>query len=155
MEEALRLARDYGKPVIVHAITEKGHGYEPATSDKNDQFHAVGQIDPITGEPVSESSGQSWTGVFGDEMVKLGAERDDIVAVTAAMLRPVGLAPFAEAFPNRVFDVGIAEQHAVTSAAGMAFGGLHPVVALYATFMNRALDQVLMDVGLHLSLIHI
>ena len=149
MEEALRLARAYGKPVIVHAITEKGHGYEPARNDKNDQFHAVGQIDPITGEPVSESSGQSWTGVFGEEMVKLGAERDDIVAVTAAMLRPVGLAPFAEAYPDRVFDVGIAEQHAVTSAAGMAFGGLHPVVALYATFMNRALDQVLMDVGLH------
>lgn len=149
MEEALQLARDYGKPVIVHAITEKGHGYEPARNDKNDQFHAVGQIDPITGEPVSESSGQSWTGVFGEEMVKLGSERDDIVAVTAAMLRPVGLAPFAEAFPERVFDVGIAEQHAVTSAAGMAFGGLHPVVALYATFMNRALDQVLMDVGLH------
>ena len=149
MEEALRLARAYGKPVIVHAITEKGHGYEPARNDKNDQFHAVGQIDPITGEPVSESSGQSWTGVFGEEMVKLGAEREDIVAVTAAMLRPVGLAPFAEAYPDRVFDVGIAEQHAVTSAAGMAFGGLHPVVALYATFMNRALDQVLMDVGLH------
>lgn len=149
LEEALRLARDYRKPVIVHAITEKGHGYEPARNDTNDQFHAVGQIDPITGEPVSESSGQSWTGVFGDEMVRLGAERRDLVAVTAAMLRPVGLAPFAEAYPDRVFDVGIAEQHAVTAAAGLAYGGLHPVVALYATFMNRGFDQVLMDVGLH------
>ena len=149
LEETLRLAKDFGQPVIVHAITEKGHGYRPAIEDPNDQFHAVGQIDPITGEPVSESSGQSWTGVFGDEIVRLGRERDDIVAVTAAMLRPVGLESFAEEFPGRVFDVGIAEQHAVTSAAGLAFGGLHPVVAIYATFMNRAYDQVLMDVGLH------
>ena len=149
LEETLQLAKDFGQPVIVHAITEKGHGYEPAIRDLNDQFHAVGQIDPITGEPVSESNGQSWTGVFGEEIVKIAREREDIVGVTAAMLRPVGLAPFAEAFPNRVFDVGIAEQHAVTSAAGLAFGGLHPVVAIYSTFMNRAFDQVLMDVGLH------
>lgn len=149
MEEALRLARDYGRPVIVHAITEKGYGYEPALQDLNDQFHAVGQIDPVTGEPVSESSGQSWTGVFGEEILEIARERDDIVAITAAMLRPVGLAPMHEVFPDRVLDVGIAEQHAVTSAAGLAFGGLHPVVALYATFMNRSFDQVLMDVGLH------
>ena len=149
MEEVLRLAKDYGQPVIVHAITEKGHGYEPALNDANDQFHAVGQIDPITGEPLSESSGRSWTGVFGEELLEIARERKDIVAVTAAMLRPVGLAPFADEFPERVFDVGIAEQHAVTSAAGLAFGGLHPVVAIYSTFMNRAFDQVLMDVGLH------
>lgn len=149
MEEALRLARDFGQPVIVHAITEKGYGYQPALEDLNDQFHAVGQIDPVTGEPVTESSGESWTGVFGDEMVKIAAERHDIVGITAAMLRPVGLAPMQERFPARVLDVGIAEQHAVTSAAGLAYGGLHPVVALYATFMNRAFDQVLMDVGLH------
>ena len=149
MEETLRLAKNYGRPVIVHAITEKGYGYQPALEDFNDQFHAVGQIDPVTGEPVSESSGQSWTGVFGEEMVEIAREREDIVAITAAMLRPVGLAPMHEAFPERVMDVGIAEQHAVTTAAGLAYGGLHPVVALYATFMNRAFDQVLMDVGLH------
>ncbi|RRJ88837.1 1-deoxy-D-xylulose-5-phosphate synthase [Gulosibacter macacae] len=149
MEEVFQLAKEYGQPVIVHAITEKGHGYQPAINDGNDQFHAVGQIDPITGEPVSESTGQSWTGVFGEELVEIARERDDIVGVTAAMLRPVGLAPLAEAFPERVIDVGIAEQHAVASAAGLAYGGLHPVVAIYATFMNRAFDQVLMDVGLH------
>ncbi|UQN13837.1 1-deoxy-D-xylulose-5-phosphate synthase [Gulosibacter sp. ACHW.36C] len=149
VEEALRQARDYGQPVIVHVITEKGHGFKPATDDMNDQFHAVGQIDPITGEPVAESSGQSWTAVFGDELVKVADERDDVVGITAAMLRPVGLEPLAKKYPKRVHDVGIAEQHAVTSAAGMAFGGLHPVVAIYATFMNRAFDQVLMDVGLH------
>lgn len=149
MEETLRLAREYGRPVIVHAITEKGYGYQPALQDLNDQFHAVGQIDPVTGEPVSESSGESWTGVFGDEMCKIAGEREDVVAITAAMLRPVGLAPMQEAYPERVLDVGIAEQHAVTTAAGLAYGGLHPVVALYATFMNRAFDQVLMDVGLH------
>ncbi|MFB2555984.1 1-deoxy-D-xylulose-5-phosphate synthase [Herbiconiux liangxiaofengii] len=150
MEEALRQAKDYAAPVIVHAITEKGRGYEPALADVADQFHAVGQIDPETGEPISSGSGApSWTSVFADEVV-VQAERDpSIVGITAAMLRPTGLHRFAERFPTRVFDVGIAEQHAVTSAAGMAFGGLHPVVALYATFVNRAFDQILMDVGLH------
>ncbi|SJM65805.1 1-deoxy-D-xylulose-5-phosphate synthase [Gulosibacter sp. 10] len=149
VEEALRQAKRFGGPVIVHAITEKGHGFRPAIEDANDQFHAVGQIDPITGEPLVEAGGQSWTSVFGEEMVALAGEREDIVGVTAAMLRPVGLAPMKAAYPDRVLDVGIAEQHAVTQAAGMAFGGLHPVVAIYSTFMNRAFDQVLMDVGLH------
>ena len=149
MEEALRQARNYGAPVIVHAITEKGRGYEPALMDVADQFHAVGQIDPETGEPIEAASKPSWTAVFGDELVEL-AERDArIVGVTAAMLRPTGLHKMAERFPDRVTDVGIAEQHAVTSAAGLAFGGLHPVVAIYATFINRAFDQVLMDVALH------
>ncbi|GAA2222141.1 1-deoxy-D-xylulose-5-phosphate synthase [Herbiconiux moechotypicola] len=150
MEEALRQAKDYAAPVIVHAITEKGRGYEPARADAADQFHAVGQIDPETGEPISSPSGTpSWTSVFADEIVELAAADESIVGITAAMLRPTGLHRFAERFPNRVLDVGIAEQHAVTSAAGLAFGGLHPVVALYATFVNRAFDQVLMDVGLH------
>ncbi|MDR5700411.1 1-deoxy-D-xylulose-5-phosphate synthase [Agromyces aerolatus] len=149
MEEALRQAKHYGAPVIVHAITEKGRGYEPALRDVADQFHAVGQIDPETGEPLDTSAAPSWTGVFADELVAL-AERDErLVGITAAMLRPTGLHRMAERFPTRVFDVGIAEQHAVTSAAGLAFGGLHPVVAVYATFMNRAFDQVLMDVALH------
>jgi 1-deoxy-D-xylulose-5-phosphate synthase len=149
MEEALLQAKRYAQPVIVHAITEKGRGYEPALSDVADQFHAVGQIDPETGESLGGPSAPSWTGVFSDEIVALAEKNPTIVGITAAMLRPTGLHKLAERFPSRVFDVGIAEQHAVTSAAGLAFGGLHPVVALYATFMNRAFDQVLMDVALH------
>jgi len=148
VERALRLARDFGGPVIVHCITEKGRGYVPAEQDVADRFHAVGQIHPETGLPVAPSR-FGWTSVFADEIVAIGHRRPDVVAITAAMLQPVGLAPFAAAFPSRVFDVGIAEQHAVTSAAGMAFAGLHPVVAVYATFLNRAFDQVLMDVALH------
>ncbi|GAA1693062.1 1-deoxy-D-xylulose-5-phosphate synthase [Microbacterium sediminicola] len=147
--ETLRLAKSFGAPVIVHAITEKGRGYEPALRDEADQFHAVGRIDPDSGEPVSSSSALAWTDVFAQELSAVGAERDDVIAITAAMLRPTGLQQFAEQYPGRVYDVGIAEQHAAASAAGLAFGGLHPVVAVYATFMNRAFDQVLMDVALH------
>ncbi|MBB4735374.1 1-deoxy-D-xylulose-5-phosphate synthase [Micrococcus cohnii] len=149
MQEALEDAQAYGGPVIVHAMTEKGHGFAPAVAHIDDQFHAVGVIDPITGEPVSASTGRSWTSVFGETILELADEREDLVAITAAMQNPVGLGPMAQKHPDRVFDVGIAEQHAVTSAAGMAYGGLHPVVAVYATFLNRAYDQVLMDVGLH------
>ncbi|MFH5823056.1 1-deoxy-D-xylulose-5-phosphate synthase [Georgenia sp. AZ-5] len=148
MEVALARAKSFGGPVIVHAITEKGRGYTPAEEDVKDRFHAVGVIHPETGLPVAPSR-FGWTAVFAEELVEIGRRRSDVVALTAAMLAPVGLAPFAEEFPERVFDVGIAEQHAVTSAAGMAFAGLHPVVALYATFLNRAFDQVLMDVALH------
>jgi len=147
--ETLELAKSYSAPVLVHVITEKGRGYEPARNDEADQFHAVGKIDPETGRPVVSGSGESWTSIFADSLVSVGERRDDVIAMTAAMLRPTGLAPFAERFPDRVYDVGIAEQHAVTSAAGLAYGGLHPVVALYATFVNRAFDQVLMDVALH------
>lgn len=146
--EALTQAKNYGYPVIVHVITQKGKGYDPAVLNEADQFHAVGQINPDTGESLEESK-SSWTSVFGEELVKLGEANGRIVAITGAMLNPVGFAQFAKTFPDRVFDVGIAEQHAVTSAAGMAFGGLHPVVAVYATFMNRAVDQVIMDVALH------
>ncbi|HEV7183271.1 MAG: 1-deoxy-D-xylulose-5-phosphate synthase [Actinomycetales bacterium] len=149
MEEALRQAKNYGAPVIVHAITQKGRGYEPALRDAADQFHAVGQIDPESGEPIESSSKPSWTSVFADEILTLAEHNPKLVGITAAMLRPTGLHKFAERFPDRVHDVGIAEQHAVTSAAGLAFGGLHPVVAVYATFINRAFDQVLMDVALH------
>jgi 1-deoxy-D-xylulose-5-phosphate synthase len=149
LQEALTQAKHYGAPVIVHAITEKGRGYEPAVLDVADQFHAVGQIDPETGEPIEIASRPSWTSVFADEIVQLADRDPTIVGITAAMLRPVGLHKFAEKYPDRVLDVGIAEQHAVTSAAGLAFGGMHPVVAVYATFINRAFDQVLMDVGLH------
>ncbi|MGF6823373.1 1-deoxy-D-xylulose-5-phosphate synthase [Microbacterium sp. ZKA21] len=146
--ETLELAKSYGAPVIVHAITEKGRGYQPARDDVADQFHAVNKIDPATGEPLS-STGTGWTDVFSESLVQVGERDPKVIAMTAAMLRPTGLAPFAERFPERVYDVGIAEQHAVTAAAGLAYGGLHPVVALYATFINRAFDQVLMDVGLH------
>lgn len=149
MEEALRQAKSYGAPVIVHAITQKGKGYNPALEDKADQFHAVGQINPESGLPIKSSSSTSWTSVFADEMVQLGAKNPEVVAITGAMLIPVGLHKFAEHFPDRTYDVGIAEQHAVASAAGMAYGGLHPVVAIYSTFLNRAFDQLLMDVALH------
>jgi len=148
VEQALRTARAFGGPVIVHVITEKGRGYSPAENHVADRFHAVGKIHPETGLPIAPSR-FGWTAVFADEIVKIGRRRPDVVAITAAMLEPVGLAPFAREFPRRTFDVGIAEQHAATSAAGMAFAGLHPVVALYATFLNRAFDQVLMDVALH------
>jgi 1-deoxy-D-xylulose-5-phosphate synthase len=150
MEEALRQAKNYGAPVIVHAITQKGRGYQPALDDEADQFHAVGQIDPSTGVPVATTAtSPSWPSIFADELLAL-AERDPkIVGITAAMERSVGLHKLAERYPERVHDVGIAEQHAVASAAGLAFGGLHPVVAIYATFMNRAFDQALMDVALH------
>jgi 1-deoxy-D-xylulose-5-phosphate synthase len=149
MEEALRQAKGYGAPVIVHAITQKGKGYEPALRDDADQFHAVGQIDPETGEPIQSSTKPTWTDVFAEEILNLANGNKRIVGITAAMLRPTGLHKFAERYPSRVHDVGIAEQHAVTSAAGLAYGGLHPVVAVYATFINRAFDQVLMDVALH------
>ncbi|MDO5738731.1 MAG: 1-deoxy-D-xylulose-5-phosphate synthase [Ornithinimicrobium sp.] len=148
METALQRAHDFGGVVLVHAITEKGHGYDPATADEADRFHAVGKINPETGLPL-ELSGRSWTDEFSEEMVRLGKEREDIVALTASMLIPVGLQPFAERFPDRIFDVGIAEQHAVTMAAGLSFSGLHPVVCVYATFLNRAFDQLLMDCALH------
>ncbi|MEE1825883.1 1-deoxy-D-xylulose-5-phosphate synthase [Streptomyces sp. BE20] len=148
LESALTKARGFGGPVIVHCLTEKGRGYHAAENNDEDRFHAVGVIHPETGLPI-KSAGKDWTSVFAEEMVALGHEREDIVGITAAMLHPVGLAPFAQAFPDRIFDVGIAEQHAVTSAAGLATGGLHPVFAVYATFLNRAFDQVLMDVALH------
>ncbi|MEW1723072.1 1-deoxy-D-xylulose-5-phosphate synthase [Streptomyces sp. NPDC093109] len=148
LESALLRAKGFGGPVIVHCITEKGRGYQPALQDDADRFHAVGKIHPDTGLPIA-SSGVDWTSVFGEEMVKLGNERADIVAITAAMLQPVGLDKFAKAFPDRVYDVGIAEQHGAVSAAGLATGGVHPVFAVYATFLNRAFDQVLMDVALH------
>ena len=149
MEAVLRQAKSYGAPVIVHAITEKGKGYEPARQDIDDQFHAVGKIDPATGKALSSSTSVGWTDVFGDELVAQAEHNEKIVAITAAMLRPTGLHKMLERFPERIIDVGIAEQHAVTSSAGLAFGGMHPVVAIYATFMNRAFDQVLMDVALH------
>jgi 1-deoxy-D-xylulose-5-phosphate synthase len=149
LEEALTQARDFGAPVIVHVITQKGQGFDPAIRDEADRFHAVGQIDPETGEPLSSAGRPAWTSVFADELVSLAKQDERIVGITAAMLRPTGLDRLAAYDASRVLDVGIAEQHAVTTAAGLAYGGLHPVVAIYATFVNRAFDQVLMDVALH------
>jgi 1-deoxy-D-xylulose-5-phosphate synthase len=148
LEQALSQAKNFDGPVLVHAITQKGHGYQPAERHDEDNFHSLGAFDPETGE-VLAAAPTIWTDDFSQELVALGGEREDIVAITAAMLHPTGLHPFAEKFPDRTFDVGIAEQHAVTSAAGMALAGLHPVVAIYATFLNRAFDQVLMDAALH------
>ena len=148
LEKALTQAKKFAGPVLVHAITEKGRGHAPALQDEAEKFHAVGVVDPETGEPLSKS-GTTWTSVFADAMVALGKNRKDIVAVTAAMLGPTGLDKFQAEFPERTFDVGIAEQHATASAAGMAFTGLHPVVAVYSTFLNRAFDQLLLDVALH------
>jgi 1-deoxy-D-xylulose-5-phosphate synthase len=148
VEHALRKAKDFGEPVIVHCMTRKGFGYAPAENDEEEAFHAPGLFDAATGRKLAKSS-RTWTKAFSEELVALGAERPDVVAITAAMLHPTGLAAFAEAYPDRTYDVGIAEQHAVTSAAGLAFGGMHPVVAVYATFLNRAFDQLLMDVALH------
>lgn len=148
VEKALKSAKDFAGPVLVHVITEKGRGHAPALNDEAEKFHAVGVVDPETGEPLSKSS-KSWTSVFSDELVKIGSERADVVAITAAMMGPTGLDNFAKNFPDRTFDVGIAEQHATTAAAGMAFAGLHPVVAVYSTFLNRAFDQLLLDVALH------
>ncbi len=150
LENALQQAKHYELPVLVHVITQKGRGYAPARADEADRFHAVGVIDPETGAPLAPATpARDWADAFGTDLVALAEEDPRIVGVTAAMLRPVGLGPLAERFPQRVLDVGIAEQHAVTSAAGLAFGGLHPVFAVYATFLGRALDQVLMDVALH------
>jgi len=148
LEFALARAREFGGPVIVHAITTKGRGYQPAETDEADRFHAVGVVDPQTGVPL-KSSPVSWTSVFSKALVEIGTERSDVVAITAAMLGPTGLTSFSKSFPNRTLDVGIAEQHAVTSAVGMAHAGLHPVVAVYSTFLNRAIDQVIMDCALH------
>lgn len=148
MERALQQAKEYGAPILVHAITEKGKGHKPAVADEAEKFHAVGVIDPESGEPLAKS-GTSWTKVFAQELVEIGKTRSDIVAITAAMLGPTGLDQFQAAYPERTIDVGIAEQHAVTSAAGLAFTGLHPVVAVYSTFLNRAFDQLLLDVALH------
>ncbi|MFI8347020.1 1-deoxy-D-xylulose-5-phosphate synthase [Streptomyces sp. NPDC085596] len=149
VESALRRAKRFHGPVLVHCLTEKGRGYPPALAHEEDHFHTVGVMDPLTCAPLSPSGGPSWTSVFGEEIVRIGEEREDVVAITAAMLHPVGLGPFAARFPDRVWDVGIAEQHAAVSAAGLATGGVHPVVAVYATFLNRAFDQLLMDVALH------
>ena len=141
---ALTYARNYDGPIIVHAVTEKGHGYAPAVNDLADQMHATGVIDPLTGVSLSQAQ-PDWTSVFTDAVLDAAERREDIVAITAAMAGPTGLAPFSEKFPDRFFDVGIAEQHAVTSAAGLALAGMHPVVAIYSTFLNRAFDQLLMD----------
>ncbi len=149
VEVALRKARGFGRPVIVHVVTRKGMGYPPAEADEAEQMHSTVPIDPATGQATTKEAGQSWTGVFSDALIEYATKRRDVAAITAAMPGPTGLTAFGKRFPDRLFDVGIAEQHAVTSAAGLAMGGLHPVVAIYSTFLNRAFDQIMMDVALH------
>jgi 1-deoxy-D-xylulose-5-phosphate synthase len=149
VEQGLLQARQYGGPVLVHCLTRKGNGFKAAEDNEEDRFHAVGKIDAITGQALAKAGGQTWTDVFSEELLRLGTDDERVVAITAAMLYPTGLHRFAHAFPERCFDVGIAEQHAVTSAAGLAMAGLHPVVAVYSTFLNRAFDQLLLDVAMH------
>ncbi|QLL09385.1 1-deoxy-D-xylulose-5-phosphate synthase [Mycobacterium vicinigordonae] len=148
VEVALRSARGFGGPVIVHVVTRKGMGYGPAEADEAEQMHSTGPLDPLTGQST-KVAGPGWTATFAETLIAIGHRRRDIVAITAAMPGPTGLSAFGEAFPDRLFDVGIAEQHAMTSAAGLAMGGMHPVVAIYSTFLNRAFDQIMMDVALH------
>jgi 1-deoxy-D-xylulose-5-phosphate synthase len=154
VEHALARARDFGGAVLVHVITTKGFGYPPAEQNDEDCLHQVSPAAPLASAAAAAAGAATarklpLTQVFGNELVDIGAGRPDVVAITAAMLHPTGLAKFASAYPDRAYDVGIAEQHAVTSAAGLALGGMHPVVAIYATFLNRAFDQVMMDVALH------
>jgi 1-deoxy-D-xylulose-5-phosphate synthase len=149
VEKALALAKGYEGPVIVHCLTEKGRGFRAAELNDEDRFHAVDVFDPVTGIVRTDTAQTSWTSVFSDRIVDLARHDPRLVAISAAMVIPVGLGPMAKAWPDRVFDVGIAEQHAVTSAAGMAMAGLRPVVAMYSSFLNRGFDQVVMDVGLH------
>jgi len=148
LELLLQQAKASAHPVVVHVVTEKGRGYTPALEDDAERFHAVGIVDSVTGLSISPSV-KTWTNVFAKELALIGQERQDVVAITAAMQGPTGLNEFQRLFPERSIDVGIAEQHAVTSAAGLSFAGLHPVVALYSTFLNRAFDQLLLDVALH------
>jgi 1-deoxy-D-xylulose-5-phosphate synthase len=148
VEAALQMAKDFAGPVIVHTVTRKGMGYGPAEQDEADHMHACGPLDLETGRPKNGPAQTQWTDVFAAELVRWGHLRRDVVAITAAMPGPTGITAFGAQFPERIFDVGIAEQHAVTSAAGLALGGMHPVVAVYATFLNRAVDQVIMDVAL-------
>lgn len=149
LTEAFSQAKHFGGPVIVHAITHKGFGYPAAEANKEDHFHAVGRIDARTGESLATSQAPTWTSAFSNQLLNVAQRHPEVVAITAAMLHPVGLTAFAEKYPDRVFDVGIAEQHAVASAAGMASAGLHPIVCIYSTFLNRAFDQLLLDVGMH------
>ncbi|MBV8559397.1 MAG: 1-deoxy-D-xylulose-5-phosphate synthase, partial [Acidimicrobiia bacterium] len=149
MEHVLRQAAAFDGPIVVHVITRKGKGYPFAEDDEEKCLHDAPVFDPVTGPPIGWSAPSGYTQAFSEALVSV-AERDPrVVAITAAMPGPTGLLPFQARFPDRFFDVGIAEQHAVTAAAGMAMGGLRPVVAVYSTFLTRAFDQVNLDVGLH------
>jgi 1-deoxy-D-xylulose-5-phosphate synthase len=149
VESALSRAKGFGGPVIVHAVTRKGYGYQPAEDDVEDCLHSPsGAFDIETGKALAAPA-RKWTQEFAEELIAIADERPDVVGITAAMPGPTGLAKLASKHPDRVFDVGIAEQHATCSAAGLAMGGMHPVVAIYATFLNRAFDQLLLDVAMH------
>ncbi len=147
LERVLRMAAEHDGPIIIHTLTQKGRGYGPAEDDDEKCLHDAPVFDPATGPPRWTPAG--YTQAFADAMVELGEHDPRVVAITAAMAGPTGLRPFQDRWPERFVDVGIAEQHAVTAAAGMAMGGLRPVVAIYSTFLMRAIDQVNLDVGLH------
>src|SRR5919202_3176543 len=147
LERVLSQAAEHDGPIIVHALTQKGRGYGPAEDDDEKCLHDAPVFDPLTGPPPWVPAG--YTQNFAEARVRLGERDERVVASTAAMAGPTGLRPFEERWPERFLDVGIAEQHAVTTAAGMALGGLRPVVAIYSTFLMRAVDQVNLDVGLH------
>lgn len=149
LEVALRNAEDLSAegPIVVHVLTQKGKGYSPAEDDDEKHLHDAPVFDPAVGPPKAVPTG--YTQAFADSIIKEAEQDSRIVALTAAMPGPTGLLPFQERFPERFFDVGIAEQHCVTGAAGMAMGGLRPIVALYSTFLSRAWDQVVYDVALH------
>ncbi|MET0920328.1 MAG: 1-deoxy-D-xylulose-5-phosphate synthase [Acidimicrobiia bacterium] len=148
VETELRDARARRGPVVVHVLTRKGEGYGPAETDEEKRLHDVGAFDPETGVQRASST-SSYTGAFASKLVQLGEEHPEVVALTAGMPGSTGLLPFGDRFPDRCIDVGIAEQHMVASAAGMAMRGLRPVVAVYSTFLSRAWDQLVYDVGLH------
>jgi 1-deoxy-D-xylulose-5-phosphate synthase len=149
MEAALRHAAEYDGPIVVHVLTHKGRGYAPAEDDDEKNLHDAPVFDPAIGPPVGHSAPSGYTQAFTEELIEIAHEHPQVVAITAAMPGPTGLLPFQSRFPERFFDVGIAEQHAVTSAAGMAMTGLRPIVAVYSTFFTRAFDQAMYDVGLH------
>ncbi|HUP70846.1 MAG TPA: 1-deoxy-D-xylulose-5-phosphate synthase [Acidimicrobiales bacterium] len=147
MEAALRNASEYDGPIVVHVLTQKGRGYSPAEDDDEKCLHDAPVFNPVTGPPKWVPAG--YTEAFAQAMVEIAERHPQVHAITAAMPGPTGLLPFQARFPQRFHDVGIAEQHAVTAAAGMAMGGLRPVVAVYSTFFSRAFDQANLDVGLH------
>jgi 1-deoxy-D-xylulose-5-phosphate synthase len=149
LEAALRNAAEFDGPIVVHVLTHKGRGYPPAEDDDEKCLHDAPVFDPATGPPVGWSAPKGYTQAFTDSLIELADRHPQVVALTAAMPGPTGLLPFQARYPDRFFDVGIAEQHAVTAAAGMAMAGLRPVVALYSTFFTRAFDQAVYDVGLH------
>jgi 1-deoxy-D-xylulose-5-phosphate synthase len=149
LEHAMRQASEFAGPIVLHVLTEKGRGYKPAEDDDEKRLHDVAKFDPIVGPQKQFGDPATYTEVFSRVLLEIAEDNKDVVAITAAMPGPTGLLPFQQKFPDRFFDVGIAEQHGVTMAAGLAMGGARPIVAIYSTFLSRAFDQANLDVGMH------